>query len=157
MAVTTKTWGGQALPLDGSSLRTNVIFNDDCIKGMSLMPNESVDLIITDPPYRTTARGNAGNSGGMLQKDINRKGQVFQHNDVDCIKYAPEFYRILKSSGHCYVMTNHVNLIHILNVFYEKWISLYQVSYLEQGKTRLWDSIICRSLNTFYSLEKVKV
>ncbi len=81
------------------------------------MPNESVDLIITDPPYRTTARGNAGNSGGMLQKDINRKGQVFQHNDVDCVKYAPEFYRILKNSGHCYVMTNHVNLIHILNVF----------------------------------------
>lgn len=134
MAVTTKTWGGQALPLDGSSLRTNVIFNDDCIKGMSLMPNESVDLIITDPPYRTTARGNAGNSGGMLQKDINRKGQVFQHNDVDCIKYAPEFYRILKSSGHCYVMTNHVNLIHILNVFTKSGFHFIKVSYLEQGK-----------------------
>lgn len=117
MATATKTWGGQALPLDKGSLRTNIIFNDDCIKGMSLMPDESVDLIITDPPYRTTARGNAGNSGGMLQKDINRKGQVFQHNDVDCTKYAPEFYRILKNSGHCYVMTNHVNLIHILNVF----------------------------------------
>ena len=72
MAATTKTWGGQALPLDKGSLRTNIIFNDDCIKGMSLMPDESVDLIITDPPYRTTARGNAGNSGGMLQKESKR-------------------------------------------------------------------------------------
>lgn len=42
MVATTKTWGGQALPLDGNSLRTNVIFNSDCINGMSQMPDESV-------------------------------------------------------------------------------------------------------------------
>lgn len=84
---------------------------------MKLIPNESIDLIVTDPPYRTTSRGNAGNSGGMLQKDINKKGQVFTYNNIDCDEYAPEFYRILKDGSHCYVMTNHVNLIHMLNVF----------------------------------------
>lgn len=74
-------------------------------------------MIVTDPPYKTTSRGHAGNSGGMLQKKINMKGQVFTHNNIDCSEYAPEFYRVLKDGSHCYVMTNHVNLIHMLNTF----------------------------------------
>ena len=31
----------------------------------------SVALFISDVPYKTTARGNVGNSGGMMQKKIN--------------------------------------------------------------------------------------
>ena len=72
---------------------------------------------MTDPPYKVTSRGSAGNSGGMLQKKINKKGQVFAHNNIDCSEYAPEFYRVLKDGSHCYVMTNHVNLIKMLNTF----------------------------------------
>lgn len=89
----------------------------DCIETLAKIQDESVDLLITDPPYRVTSRGSAGNSGGMLQKDINKKGQVFAYNNIDCEEYAPEFYRILKDGSHCYVMTNHVNLIHMLNTF----------------------------------------
>ncbi len=89
----------------------------DCVKIIKTIPDESIDLIVTDPPYQTTRRGKAGNSGGMLQKDIFNKGQVFTYNDIDCEKYAPEFYRILKDGSHCYVMTNHVNLLHMLNTF----------------------------------------
>lgn len=89
----------------------------DCLELMKDIPDSSVDLIITDPPYKVTSRGSAGNSGGMMQKDINKKGKVFKYNDIDCIEYAPEFYRILKDGSHCYVMTNHVNLIHMLNTF----------------------------------------
>ena len=89
----------------------------DCLEVLKSMPSESIDLIVTDPPYKTTSRGNAGNSGGMLQKEINKKGQVFNFNDIDCEKYASEFYRVLKYGSHCYIMTNHINLIHILNTF----------------------------------------
>ena len=91
------------------------LIHGDCLESLKKMPDESIDLIVTDPPYPTTARGSAGNSGGMLQKDINKKGKVFTHNDIDCEKYAPEFYRVLKDGSHCYVMTNHLNLIHMLN------------------------------------------
>lgn len=92
-------------------------YNADCLSQMKYLPNECIDLICTDPPYPTTSRGNAGNSGGMLQKTINKKGQVFDFNDIDCSKYAPEFFRLLKEGGHCYVMTNHVNLLNMLNTF----------------------------------------
>lgn len=89
----------------------------DCLELMKDIPDKSIDMIVTDPPYKVTARGSAGNSGGMLQKKINRKGKVFEYNDISCKKYAPEFFRILKDGTHCYVMTNHTNLIEMLNVF----------------------------------------
>ena len=93
------------------------LINGGCMEYMRTLKDESIDLIVTDPPYPTTSRGHAGNSGGMLQKEINKKGKVFEHNNIDCTEYAPEFYRVLKDGSHCYVMTNHINLIKMLNVF----------------------------------------
>lgn len=93
------------------------LINGGCMEYMRTLENESIDLIVTDPPYPTTSRGHAGNSGGMLQKEINKRGKVFEHNNIDCTEYAPEFYRVLKEGSHCYVMTNHINLIKMLNVF----------------------------------------
>lgn len=93
------------------------LYNKDCLEVMKTLPDESIDLIVTDPPYKMMARGNHGNTGGMLAKKIGMSGRVFQYNDIDCTQYAPEFYRILKDGSHCYVMTNHINLIHMLNTF----------------------------------------
>ena len=91
--------------------------NVDCMEVFKKIPDNSIDLIVTDPPYPTTSRGSAGNSGGMLQKEINKKGQVFTHNNINCKEYAFEFYRVLKDGSHCYIMTNHINLIEMLNTF----------------------------------------
>lgn len=66
-----------------------------------------------------TSRGNTGSTGGMLKKKIVSSGQVFQYNNIDCVTYAPEVYRVLKDGTHCYVMTNHINLQHMLNAFTE--------------------------------------
>lgn len=53
----------------------------------------------------------------MLKKSINKQGRVFLHNDINCEDYAKEFYRILKDGSHCYIMTNHVNLLRMLEAF----------------------------------------
>lgn len=91
------------------------LYNEDCMKVFKELPDKCIDLFISDVPYKTTSRGNAGNSGGMLQKKINRKGQVFDYNGIQPSIYLPEIYRVLKEGSHCYIMTNHVNLIEILN------------------------------------------
>ena len=91
------------------------IINGDAIEFMKTLEDESVDLIVTDPPYKVTARGNAGNSGGMMQSKLSMKGKIFKYNDIKPIEYLPEFYRLLKDGSHCYVMTNHVNLQEMLN------------------------------------------
>lgn len=100
----------------GNNIETNKIYNIDFREGCKYIKDSSIDLLITDPPYKVTARGNAGNSGGMLQKKLSMQGKIFEHNDIKPQEYIPEFYRILKDGSHCYIMTNHVNLQQILNV-----------------------------------------
>ena len=91
------------------------IFNEDFKKVFLTIPDNSLDLIITDPPYKVTARGGSGNSGGMCKNDMFNKGKVFRHNEVKIKDFMPELYRVLKEGSHCYIMTNHVNLIEMLN------------------------------------------
>ena len=97
-------------------METDKIYNMDCLQGMREIPDCSIDLIVTDVPYKITARGNAGNSGGMLRTELSLKGKIFAHNDIDIEDYLPEFYRVLKDGTHCYIMCNHINLIHFLKV-----------------------------------------
>lgn len=37
-------------------MKTNIIYNEDCIgeKGMKILPNRSIDMILADPPYEKT-------------------------------------------------------------------------------------------------------
>ena len=91
------------------------LINGDAVGFMKTLEDESIDLIVTDPPYKVTARGNAGNSGGMMQSKLSMQGKIFKHNDVKPIEYISEFYRLLKDGSHCYIMTNHVNLQEMLN------------------------------------------
>ena len=91
------------------------LINGDAIEFMKTLENESVDLIVTDPPYKVTSRGNAGSSGGMMQTKLSMQGKIFKHNAIKPIEYIPEFYRLLKDGSHCYIMTNHINLQEMLN------------------------------------------
>lgn len=87
----------------------------DAIEHLKYMADSSIDLVVTDPPYKVTARGNAGNSGGMFQKNVNKNGRVFTHNDITIQDFATELFRVLKEQTHCYVMCNQTNLQGYLN------------------------------------------
>ncbi|WP_300449448.1 site-specific DNA-methyltransferase [Fusobacterium sp.] len=92
-----------------------MIFNKNCLDVMKNIETATIDLIVTDPPYKTTKRGNSGNSGGMLKTKMFMEGKVFKENNIKPEEYMLEFFRILKDGSHCYVMTNHVNLQHMIN------------------------------------------
>jgi site-specific DNA-methyltransferase (adenine-specific) len=97
-------------------MEVNKVYNQDCLNIMKNIEDNSIDLIVTDPPYKVTSSGTAGNTGGMLKKSLFMSGKLFEHNDIKPIQYIPEFFRVLKKDAHCYIMTNHINLIEILNV-----------------------------------------
>jgi len=101
-------------------LELNKIHNMDCLKLIKDLPDNSIDLIVTDPPYKVTARGRGKEgtttSGGMLEDKLTCRGKIFKHNDIKPQQYIPEFYRLLKEGSHCYIMTNHINLLEILTV-----------------------------------------
>ena len=35
-------------------MEKNIIYHSDCIEGMKILPDNSVDMVLTDPPYGTT-------------------------------------------------------------------------------------------------------
>ena len=81
-------------------LELDKIYNKDCLEFMVELPNESIDLIATDPPYRLTSRGSSGTMSGYWTDDRTQKGKIFTHNDIDIKDYIGEFYRTLKADSH---------------------------------------------------------
>ncbi len=92
------------------------LFNEDCLKRLKEIETESVDLVVTDPPYKLTPRGNGSSSGGMFQKKQVNSGLVFKQNAVNIEDWIDEVYRVLKPNSHCYIMTNNRNIYHFLDV-----------------------------------------
>lgn len=103
------------------------LIQGDCLELMKDIPDNSVDLIVTDPPYRTTARGSYGGTGGILKEELNMKGKVFEHNDLDISEWISKLYEVLKESGHCYIMTNNKNLSHYLNEIKKAKFNIFKI------------------------------
>lgn len=92
------------------------IFQGDCRVLLKSLPDESVDCVATDPPYKITSRGTQGTMGGFWADARTRKGNIFDVNDITIAEYLPELYRVLKNGTHCYIMCNNKNLTHFLTV-----------------------------------------
>lgn len=98
------------------SIELNKIYNEDCLEGMKRIPDDSIDLVCTDVPYKLTSRGSSGTMSGYWAGEKARKGLVFDNNDIEIEDYLPELYRILKDGTHCYIMCNQSNLPHFMEV-----------------------------------------
>jgi site-specific DNA-methyltransferase (adenine-specific) len=74
------------------------------------MPSESVDMILTDPPYRVISGGNRNPNApaGVLAAN---DGRIFEHNDIDVIEYAADLFRVLRSPGHLWMFINEKNRV----------------------------------------------
>jgi len=114
------------------------LFNCDCLEEIKKISNNSIHCIITDPPYKTNSRWCAWSSWWMFQKDINKKWNVFNFNSIEIKDYAPEFYRILKDWSHCYIMTNHTNLINMLNIFTWNWFYFIKSLIWNKSNKIMW-------------------
>lgn len=80
------------------SLEVNKVYNMDCIEGMKSMPNESIDLVVTDPPYLMNYRSNRRTKTEKFKHIENDK------NAHDLIKeYIAECYRLMKNDTAIYM------------------------------------------------------
>ena len=87
----------------------------NCLELMKDIPDKSIDLIVTDPPYKVTSRGGSGTMGGYWKQKKAKQGIIFDFNNTSCKEYLPEFYRILKDKSILYLMCNNTNLQEMLN------------------------------------------
>ncbi len=91
------------------------LFLGDCLEKMKNIPDNCIDLILTDPPYKTVQGGRTGNKtpkGGIFSKHHEefKRGAVFKENTILFSEWIPQAYRVLKSNSHCYIMSNGRNI-----------------------------------------------
>lgn len=80
-------------------LELNKIYNMDCIDGMKLIPDKSIDLIVSDPPYLISYKTNH-----RKDKDHKFCTEIKNDNNADLITdYMNECYRILNDNSAAYV------------------------------------------------------
>lgn len=81
------------------------LYNEDCLDRLVLMESESVDLIITSPPYNLGNRHHTNNKNTQEYEDDmpEKEYQEWQ------IKVLDECYRVLKADGS--LLYNHKNRI----------------------------------------------
>ena len=95
------------------------LYNGDCLEYMKDIPCNSIDLVVTDPPYEMSH-----SKGGCTNKEMANKwrGNIKAGNTImnfdSTIKFKdwlPEIYRILKDGSHCYIFCNDKNMQELLN------------------------------------------
>ena len=102
----------------------------DCLEEMKKIPDGSVDLVLTDPPYRTISGGNktpkwiSGYGTSVLHKN---DGKIFEHNDISHQDWIDEAFRVLKDGTHFYVMTNLMNLFILKDIAEDTGFKLHNL------------------------------
>lgn len=102
----------------------DTIQNLDCIEGMKKLPDNSIDLVIADPPYNLSKSGNwklehsdalSGMGGNWNITNENWDNMSFDEYLCFSQKWLKEIQRILKPSGSIWIFGTYHN-IGIINV-----------------------------------------
>lgn len=81
----------------------------DCLELMKNIPDCSVDMVITDPPYTMTSTGNSCRPNYMPG------GEILNGMVPDAEMWMKEVYRIMKDSTHFYTFCNKNDIQWYLN------------------------------------------
>ncbi|MFW5983492.1 MAG: DNA-methyltransferase [bacterium] len=99
-------------------METNKVYNKDCLKGMKKLPDDSVDLIITDPPF------NIGKQYNSPFKDKKSKDEYIEW----CKKWLKECIRVLKANGSLYLFNYPENNAYLMpfldeHLLFRRWMT----------------------------------
>ena len=99
-----------------------ILYKGDCLIESDKIETGSVDLIVTDPPYKLTQGGckSQAINGHFKGKDGKatieaKNGKVFINNEIEFKDWMPVVFDKLKPTGHFYCMCNAKNLQSVLN------------------------------------------
>jgi len=124
----------------------------DSLEIMKKMPDESVDLVITDPPF------NIGKDYGGVYKDKKKFGEYIDW----CEKWLTECIRLLKKDGSLYLFNYPENNAYILpflqrNITFKRWMTWHYPTNTGHSKsnfTRTQHSILFCTKNGKHKFNK---
>jgi site-specific DNA-methyltransferase (adenine-specific) len=75
---------------------------------LSKLPDNSVDLIITDPPYGASMRVGRSQCNGQYEMSAKSRGRITNHGGLEFLEDIPQqLRRVLRPDSHLYVFCNH--------------------------------------------------
>lgn len=101
-------------------METDRIYCMDCMEGIKQIPDSSIDLILTDPPYLIKETRAGGCS--RLARTIQPVNNLIKENGLDLgisLEILPEFVRVLKKIN-CYIWCNKAQIPDYLDFFVRK-------------------------------------
>lgn len=112
-------------------LELNRIYQRDCIEGLRLIPGDSVDIVVIDPPYKIEAGGgNGGLRSGIFHRNKGNR-QLFNYESAS--RYMHEISRVVKGDSHVYVFTNDKNLNDMISEAEKFDMKLMNILVLDKG------------------------
>ena len=98
----------------------NKIYNQDCIDGMKAIPDEKIDLVVTDPPFAINFKAKKANYNRTSSRVLSGYNEITKENYYEfTLNWMSQCFRILKESGGMYVFSGWNNLADILNAIEE--------------------------------------
>ncbi|NMB99931.1 MAG: site-specific DNA-methyltransferase [Thermoanaerobaculaceae bacterium] len=96
-------------------LESNSIYNMDCIEGMKYISDNTIDLVITDPPFAIDFKANRNNYHRTASRVMEGYSEIPKEEYYDfTFKWMKQIFRVLKDSGSMYVFSGWNNLKDIL-------------------------------------------
>ena len=93
----------------------NKIYNMDCVKGMKRIPDNTIDLVVTDPPFAIEFKAKRSNYNRTQSRVLEGYNEIPKEKYYDfTFQWMKETCRILKESGSMYVFSGWNNLKDIL-------------------------------------------
>ena len=100
--------------------RANRIYNKNCLEGMKSISNNSIDLIITDPPFAIDFKSKKANYNRTAHRVLDGYKEIPKNEYYDFTRnWIKGSFRILKNTGSMYVFSGWNNLKDILNALDE--------------------------------------
>ena len=92
------------------------IYNMDCVKGMRRVPDATIDLVATDPPFAIKFKAKRANYHRTASRVLEGYNEVSGADYYGfTLAWMSEVFRVLKESGSMYVFSGWNNLKDILN------------------------------------------
>lgn len=84
-------------------MKLDIIYNEDCLKGMKRLPGKSIDLILTDPPY-----GSGGRDGSVHLNNPDIYGNRMTSDSLIWMtrQYSKILFDKTKQDSHCYIFSD---------------------------------------------------
>ena len=85
--------------LDINKIKNYKLFNADCLKKMKQIPDNSINLILCDPPYNL-ANYSTGNMNFSWRAEVNNDVAKWDEKPLNPADLVDEFKRIIKPDGN---------------------------------------------------------